>query len=435
MARQTGETEGHRSSSATTVQASASSAARLSWTFALLFSLSAFGADEAQIERGKYLATAANCLTCHTQARGEAYAGGLAFNTDFGTIYSTNITPDAATGIGNWSEEDFERALRQGERPDGKHYYPAFPYTAFTGMSDEDVADLYAYFMSIPAVSATPPENDLGFPYSQRWLLGMWKWRHFDEERFVADNTKSDEWNRGAYLVENLAHCSACHSPRTTLGAEDKDLAYTGGMYRDRVSSGDSRIIAWSAPNLTPASSGLEAWTEDDLSDYLKHGYTERAGVFGPMNKVIMNSTRHLEEADTRAMAVYLLDLPAQERGDGSNADAETLRVGELQYDIHCGTCHLPTGLGSRDTGPPLVGSPITLAAEPEALINMTLYGAEYPSTSPSDVWDESRHWDRMEAFGQKLSDERAAALLTYIRSAWGNDASAVTEEQVAAQR
>ena len=146
----------------------------------------------------------------------------------------------------------------------------------------------------------------------------------------------------------------------------------------------------WSAPNLTPAS-GLKHWTEDDLSNYLKFGYSPRAGVFGPMNKVIMNSTRHLEETDTRAMAHYLLALPALERGDESDADEETLRVGELQYDIHCGTCHLPTGLGSTDTGPPIAGSPITLAAEPEALINMTLYGAEHPSTSPSTLWEESR--------------------------------------------
>ena len=408
---------------------------KMSWPLALLFALNAFGADEALIERGRYLATAANCLTCHTQTGGEAYAGGLAFTTDYGTIYSTNITPDPETGIGAYTEDEFEQALRSGVRRDGKHLYPAFPYTAFTGMRDEDVSALYAYFMSLTPVKATPPENDLGFPYSQRWLLGMWKWRHFDEERFEPDAAKSADWNRGAYLVEAVAHCGACHTPRKSLGAEDKDLAYTGGVYKDRVSRRDGRLVDWSAPNLTQADSGLTHWSEDDLSDYLKFGYSPRAGVFGPMNKVIMNSTRHLEEADTRAMAVYLLGLPALERGRSSRADEETLRVGELQYDIHCGTCHLPTGLGSRDTGPPLVGSPITLAAEPEALINMTLHGAEYPATSPSQVWEETRHWDRMEAFGQKLSDDRAAALLTYIRSAWGNDASVVTPEQVAAQR
>ena len=410
-------------------------AGRFTLSLALLFAFSAAGAQDARIERGKYLATAANCLTCHTRAGGEAYAGGLAFTTDYGTIYSTNITPDPETGIGNYSEEDFEQALRNGVRRDGKHLYPAFPYTAFTGMSDEDVSALYAYFMSVAPVRATTPENDLGFPYSQRWALGMWKWRNFDEDRFEPDNAKSAEWNRGAYLVEAVAHCGACHTPRKSLGAEDKDLAYTGGMYKDRVSRRDGRLVNWSAPNITPAESGLKLWTEDDLSNYLKFGYTERAGVFGPMNKVIMNSTRHLEEADTRAMATYLLDLPALERGESSRADAETLRVGELQYDIHCGTCHLPTGLGSRDTGPPLVGSPLTLAPEPEALINMTLYGAEYPATAPSKYWEENRFWDQMESFGQKLSDDNAAALLTYIRSAWGNDASAISPDQVAAQR
>jgi len=408
---------------------------KLICAFTLLFALNAFAADEALIERGKYLATAANCQTCHTRAGGEAFAGGLAFTLDFGTLYSTNITPDPDTGIGGWSEEDFERALRSGERPNGEHLYPAFPYTAFTGMSDEDVSALYAYMMSVPAVNATAPENDLGFPYNKRWALGMWKWRYFDEERFVANDAKSDEWNRGAYLVEAVAHCGACHSPRNSRGAVDEDLEYTGGIYMDRVSRRDDRLVNWSAPNITPAESGLKHWSEDDLSNYLKFGYSPRAGVFGPMNKVIMNSTRHLEEADTRAMAVYLLDLPALERGDPSRADEETLRAGKLQYDIHCGTCHLPTGLGSRDTGPPLVGSPLTLAAEPEALINMTLYGAEHPASSPSQYWEENRFWDEMEAYSQKLSDDNAAALLTYIRSAWGNDASAVEPEQIAAQR
>jgi len=410
-------------------------AVKLSWSLALLFSLNAFGADEALIERGRYLATAANCQTCHTQTSDAAFAGGMAFTTDFGTIYSTNITPDPETGIGGWSKDDFEQALRAGVRPNGEHLYPAFPYTAFTGMSDDDVAALYAYLMSVPPVNAPSPDNELKFPYNQRWALAPWKWRYFDEGRFEPDESKSAEWNRGAYLVEAVAHCGACHSPRGRLGAEDKDLAYSGGIYKDRVSARDDRLIGWSAPNLTAAGTGLQHWTEDELSDYLLFGYSERAGVFGPMNKVIMNSTRHLTEADTRAMAVFLLGLPAVERGDTANASEETLGVGELQYDINCGTCHLPTGLGSRDTGPPLLGSPVTLAAEPEALINITLHGAEYPETPPSKVWEEKRHWDRMEAFGQKLSDKNAAALLTYIRSAWGNAASEVTPEQVAAQR
>ncbi len=411
------------------------SAVKLFWSLAFLFSLDAIGAEDALVERGRYLATAANCQTCHTKAGGQAFAGGLAFTTDYGTIYSTNITPDTRTGIGGWSKDDFEQALRKGKRPEGGHYYPAFPYTAFTGMGDGDVAALYAYIMSIPPVNASAPDNDMRFPYSQRWALAPWKWRYFDAERFEPDTSKSTEWNRGAYLVEAVAHCSACHTPRRTFGAEDEDLAYSGGIYKDHVSRSDNRLIDWSAPNLTSADTGLKHWSVDELSDYLKFGYSPRAGVFGPMNKVIMNSTRYLTEADTRAMAVYLLGLPAVERGDESDADAKTLRVGELQYDIHCGTCHLPTGLGSRDTGPPLKGSPVTLAAEPEALINITLHGAEYPATSPSTEWEENRHWDRMEAFGQKLSDENAAALLTYIRSAWGNDASEVKPKQIAAQR
>ena len=409
--------------------------AQLTLLLCFVFVAHAQASQKSAIERGGYLATAANCQTCHTSANGQAFAGGLAFSTPFGTMYSTNITPDPETGIGAWSEKDFERALRSGVRPNGEHLYPTFPYTAFTKMADNDVSALYAYFMSLAPVQSTPPVNELKFPYNQRWALAAWKWMHFDKDRFASDDTKSASWNRGAYLVEAVAHCGACHTPRNSLGAEKKKLAYTGGVYKDRVSRNNDKLIDWSAPNLTSARSGLALWSVNDLSDYLRFGYSPRAGVFGPMNKVVMNSTRHLSENDIRAMAVYLKEMPAQERGSTSRASEETLRLGELRYDIHCGTCHLPSGEGSKDTGPPLVGSPLALSPEPEALINMTLYGGEHPATAPSKEWAERRQWNRMEAFGKKLSDADAAALLTYIRSAWGNDASEVTAKQVAAQR
>ncbi|MFK7865367.1 MAG: cytochrome c [Pseudohongiellaceae bacterium] len=386
----------------------------------------------AQLEqRGEYLAAAGNCVSCHTNGDDKLFSGGLAFETPFGTIYSTNITPDSETGIGRWSLEDFSKAVRLGEAPDGKHYYPVFPYTAFAKINDEDVAALYAYFKTIPPVRSTAPENDLGFPYSQRWALGSWKWMYHDASPFEPQGSQSEEWNRGAYLVEGLGHCSMCHTPRNFLGANDVDLAMTGGNYMTRV---EGKLSAWSAPNLTSADAGLALWTVEDITDYLKLGVSHRAGVFGPMNEVVLNSTRHLSEEDVRAMAVYLKSLPANAQDSGEPATADVMRAGSVQYDIHCGSCHLPTGEGSPEQGPPLIGSPVVLDADPASLINITLYGAQTPHVSPSEEW-AARTWIRMEPFENLLDDEQVAAVLSFIRGTWGHEAGAVTPEQVAAQR
>lgn len=384
-----------------------------------------------QEQRGEYLATAGNCASCHTSDSGQPFAGGHAFATPFGTVYSTNISPDPQTGIGQWSLEDFSRAMREGERPNGEHLYPVFPYDAFTKLSDEDIAALYAYLKTVPPVSSAPPENALGFPYNQRWALGLWKALYFDAGRYEPDPEQSAQWNRGAYLVEGLAHCGACHTPRNFLGARDDSLAMTGGTYMDSV---EGKLSAWSAANLTSADSGLAMWSVQDITDYLKLGFSHRAGVFGPMNKVVVGSTRHLSTEDVQAMAVYLKSVPANTRGETTAATAEVLRAGSIQYDIHCGTCHLPTGEGSAETGPPLLGSPVVLDADPASLINITLYGAQTPKIAPSTQW-QAREWKRMEAYAGKLSDEQAAAMLSYIRSAWGHQSGAVSAEQVAAQR
>lgn len=382
-------------------------------------------------EKGRYLATAGNCKTCHTREDGKPFAGGVPFVTPFGTIYSTNITPDPQTGIGRWTGEEFSDALHEGVAPDGKHLYPVFPYTAFTKLADEDTAALFAYMQKLSPVKYTPPENDLGFPYSQRWGLRLWKVLYFDEGRFVPNEDKSAEWNRGAYLVEGLGHCAMCHTPRNFMGASDGDLALTGGTYKDKV---EGKLLDWSASNLTSAPSGLGSWSVEDIVNYLKLGFTGKASVFGPMNEVVVNSTRHLSREDVHAMAVYLKSLPANAQDGEDPADEETLRTGSLQYDIHCGTCHLPTGLGSESTGPPLVGSPVVLAADPVSLINITLYGAQLPETAPSEEWS-TRSWKVMEPFAPKMSDEEVAALLSYVRSAWSNAAGEVTPKQVAAQR
>jgi len=382
-------------------------------------------------EAGAYLARAGNCVSCHSSEGGEPYAGGLAFETPYGTLYSTNITPDPGTGIGAWSLEDFTRAMREGERPDGEHLYPVFPYTSFTRISDEDIAAIYAYLKTLPPVTYTPPENELAFPYDQRWALSLWKALFFEAGRHEEQPGVSAQYNRGAYLVEGLGHCAECHTPRNFLGARDDDLAFTGASYQTRV---EGRLSTWSASNLTAHSSGLAMWSEDDLSGYLKLGFSERAGVFGPMNEVVVNSTSHLTAEDVMAMSTYLKSLPANTSTEQTAVDSAVLGAGSIQYDIHCGTCHLPTGEGSAETGPPVLGSPVVLDADPSSLINITLYGAQLPAKAPSKQW-QARGWKRMEEYASKLSDEQVAALLTYMRSAWGHEAGAVTPEQVAAQR
>jgi mono/diheme cytochrome c family protein len=382
-------------------------------------------------ERGKYLAAAGNCVSCHTRPGGKAFAGGRSFKTPFGTLYSTNITPDAESGIGLWSEQQFANALRKGVRPSGEHLYPAFPYPAFTKLSDQDVSAVYDYLKTLKPVSAPARPNELRFPYNQRWAVGMWNALYFKEGRFVSTPEHSAAWNRGKYLVEGPGHCGACHTTRNFLGAENSDSALTGGAYTDYV---QGKELDWSAPNLTSASSGLALWSDAEIASYLKLGVNSRAGVFGPMNEVVVNSTRYLTDSDLNAMATYLKSLTPNEGAKSAAPDAGTIEAGSLLYDVQCGTCHLPTGLGSSTTGPPLVGSPVTLAPNPASLINITLYGPQWPATAPSQEWQD-RAWQKMGSFAQRLSDEEAAALLSYIRNAWGNKAGKVSVEQVAKQR
>ena len=382
----------------------------------------------AQIERGRYLALAGNCVSCHTTAGGKPFAGGVVFETSFGKIYSTNITPDMQTGIGKWTVQQFRQALREGVRADGEHLYPAFPYPSFTKITDEDAAALFAYLRSVPAVSATAPENDLSWPYSMRSLMSVWNALYFDAGAYLPNAGKSKEWNRGAYLVESLAHCSACHTPRNSLGAEKSELAMTGGVYTDNVTADAKR--AWSAPNLTPAANGLGAWSVDEIAAYLKTGKNAHVVTFGPMNEVIMNSTRHLADADIRAMATYLKSLPPNEGEVNPPAKNDVLTAGATVYDVQCGTCHLPTGLGAPDSGPRLAGSAIVQSADPASLINVILYGPQLPDPAPP-----TGEWQHMEAFGEKLSDDEIAALASYLRNAWNNKGGEVTATQVAKQR
>jgi len=382
-------------------------------------------APESAVERGKYLAIAGNCSGCHTAEAGYM-AGGEPFVTPFGTLYSTNITSHPEKGIGNWTREQFRAAMRSGVRPNGEHLYPAFPYTSFTKVTDEDLDALYAYFQTVPPIDWTPPKNELNFPFNQRSLLGIWKRLFFKEGVFQPDSNQSEEWNRGAYLVQGLAHCGACHTPRNLLGAEKEDLAFSGGVYMDKIPDGDFK--AWAAVNLTSAKTGLAGWTVDDLFSYLKTGISARAGTFGPMNKVIMNSTSQLSEADVRAMSVYLKSLSPIEH-KGSPPSQEVLAQGEVLYTTYCGSCHLPTGLGGENNAPPLAGSAVVNAPSPASLLNILMYGPELPEPAPPTSWMA------MEAHGEKMTDSEIAALASYVRSAWGNQGGAVSASEVAEHR
>lgn len=385
--------------------------------------------EEVLLARGEYLATAGNCVSCHTAPGGEPMAGGLAFETPFGRVYSTNITPDAESGIGSWTEWDFLNSLRHGVRPDGEQLYPVFPYTAYTKLSNEDIAAMFAYLQSLPPVSSEVPENQLSFPFNQRPLLKFWKAMFFDSGAFEPDPQQSEQWNRGAYLVEALAHCSACHSPRNSLGAVQTELAFSGGEYLDRVTSGEFR--PWSAPNLTSSHRGLGLWSQQDLETYLMTARNDFIESYGPMNEVILNSTRHLSREDIAAMASYLKQLPAIEEANGLPVNAQVMGRGRTVYNLHCGTCHLPTGEGDPEMAPRLnAGSLVVQSANPASMINAILYAPQLPDHGLPQRWREP-----MEEFQYLLDDEEVAAAATYIRNSWQNSAGLVTAEQVARQR
>jgi len=400
------------------------------------------------IEQGRYLAAAGDCVSCHTRPDGKAFSGGLPLDTPFGVIFSANITPDARTGIGAWSEQQFARALREGIAADGTHLYPAFPYTAYTKVSDEDVHAIYLYLESLAPVSYTPPHNRMQFPFGLRSLLAGWNLLFFEPGRYLHDASRSAEWNRGAYLTQGLGHCGACHTPRNVLGGERSARMLSGGVYLDevvdevvdgRITPMDERTVRpWSAANLTPARGGLAAWSLDDIAAYLKRGHNARAAAFGPMSKVILNGTSHLSDADIRAIAVYLKSLPPTVPEAPARLEETRVKAGEIVYTTRCGDCHLPSGLGMpraanvdpSKTAPPLAGNAALQAPDPATLINVILYGAHEGSAAGESAWPKMSGFE----LSVGLDDEAIAALCSYLRSSWGNQAGPVDAAAVAKQ-
>jgi nicotinate dehydrogenase subunit B len=375
----------------------------------------------ATIARGQQLAALGDCAVCHTNLHGGAVnAGGLALETPFGTIYSTNITPDVETGIGAWSYPAFERAMREGIHRDGRQLYPAFPYTHFTRTTDADLQALYAFLMAQTAVRTDTPQTKLAFPFNWRPLMAGWNALFHQEGAFEANATKSPAWNRGAYLVESLGHCSACHSPRNALGAE-KATAYLAGGFAE----------GWEAPSLTSLSQAPIPWSEDELFAYLRSGESRFHGVAaGPMAPVVKELAA-LPDQDIRAMAVYLgsfnktaISQPDREvlaaRLESLTATrvVSASAVGARIYQGACAVCH-------QVGGPPLFGSRPSLAlnsnvhaAVPDNLIQVILHGIAAPVSSDLGY---------MPGFKDSMTDGQLAELVSYLRQQFAPDKPAWT--------
>ena len=381
-------------------------------------------------DKGEYLARAGDCIACHSVRGGKAFAGGLRMGTPMGVIYSTNITPDPDTGIGNYSLQDFDRAVRSGIAKDGHHLYPAMPYPSYAKISDEDLQALYTFFMKeVPPVKQANKPNEIPWYARPRWPLAIWNTIFARSSVYVARPDRDGAWNRGAYLVEGLGHCGACHTPRGWAWQEkaldDGSSPYLQGAELD----------AWSAPNLRgDLRTGLGGWLQDDIEAFLKSGHNDKGVAFGSMLDVVNNSTPYLSDEDVRAMAVFLKSLPAtvsEAQFVYDDAVTKMLEGGKPQqggaaiYLGACAACHGIDGKGQAPFMPPLAGNPAVLDANPSSLINLVLNGAD-----PLVVKGVPDAY-RMPQFRIQLNDEAIGEVLSFVRGSWGNDAAEVTAEQV----
>jgi len=372
-----------------------------------------------QIERGAYLAHAGNCVGCHTARGGVPYAGGRAVPTPFGDVYAPNLTPDAATGIGGWSDSQFWRALHHGRSRDGRLLYPAFPYPNYTRITRTDADAIHAYLRSLAPVHLQNRPHELRFPFDQQAALAVWRALYFRAAPFEPDPARTAGWNRGAYLVEGLGHCNACHASRNLLGATSNPLDLAGGLIP---------VQNWYAPSLTSASeAGVADWPAADVAALLKTGVAPQASVSGPMSEVVLGSTQHLNASDLSAMVEYLRALPRAEVMPPPEAASgvKPNAVGAKLYDQHCAACHGERGEGVRGAYPALAGNRAVLLETPANLVHIVLEGGFAPSTAGNP-----RPFG-MPPFATVLSDTEVAALLSYLRASWGNQAAPVSALEV----
>ena len=382
--------------------------------------------DKNLLARGAYLASAGNCLACHSARGGQPYAGGLGIATPFGTVFTSNLTPDAGTGIGSWSTAEFWRAMHNGRSKSGRLLYPAFPYTSYTQVTREDSDAMFAYLRSLPAVVQPNQPHALRFPYQLQAALAVWRALYFEPGVYQPDASRNAEWNRGAYLVKGLGHCSACHAARDALGGARPVAAQA-------PAGGVIPVLNWYAPSLvSPFEAGVGDWSRDDIVSLLKNGIAPGASVAGPMAEVVLRSTQHLTLEDLGAMAQYLKELPASVQASGASVATATASSASLNspqaaklYEQHCAQCHGDKGQGVANAYPPLAGNRAVTMASMENLVQIVLNGGYAPATAGNP-----RPFG-MPPFLLVLSDSEVAAVLTYIRTAWGNQASEMTPLQV----
>jgi mono/diheme cytochrome c family protein len=380
------------------------------------------------IERGEYLAKAADCMVCHTKPGEKEFSGGLGFKLPFGTLYSTNITADKETGIGNYSDQDFLNAVQRGKRRDSAMLYPAMPYTSYTYMSDEDVLAVKAYLFSLPPVRAAAPENTLAFPFNQRWAMLFWSAVFNPDTRFAPETSKSPEWNRGAYLVEALAHCGECHTPRNLAFALDNRKKFGGAV-----------TAGWRAFNISSdKSSGVGGWTDEDLAAYLSAGHAPGHGAAsGPMGEAVDHSLSQLAPEDIRAIVAYLRSVPPTPSRDlpattappapashkqGITADAR----GKMVFEGACVSCH---GWRGESTISPMATLTGAWAVNDPAATNV----------AQIVISGTKRHTPdgalSMPAFGNAYTDDEIAAVANYVTARFGAKGSKLTANDVAELR
>ena len=386
------------------------------WLVLSLFIVAGTAFAENMVEQGEYLSRVGNCAGCHT-APGEAeFAGGRAIESEYGTFYAPNISPDPATGIGDWSADDFWGALHQGERPDGSALYPACPYPSYTKVRREDVDAIFAYLQSLPAHRNKTREHRLDFPFSIRSLIPTWQLLFFEPGAFEADEQRSAAWNRGAYLVNGLGHCNACHTDRDAFGATRADASAPGQPIR-----------GWYAPSLHAADeAGLQEWSVEGAASLLRAGKSGDASMMGPMADIVFESLQYLSVKDARAMATYLRSLPDRQVESPvhlirlpERSGQTAMESGEPIYQARCSDCHGDAGEGSV-AAPALAGNRTVTASNPTNLAKIIRHGGFPPSTHDNPM-----------PFGmppfQNLTDREVAALITYIRASWGNEAAPVS--------
>ena len=370
------------------------------------------------IRRGEYLARIGDCAACHTERDGKPYAGGRSLATPFGDVPAPNITPDPQTGIGDWSFEDFWRALHDGKGRQGQLLYPVFSYTSFTKVTREDALAIFAYLQSLPAVNQPDHSSGLRFPYSMRSSLLAWRALYFTPGVFEPDPARSAQWNRGAYLVQGLGHCNECHSQRDSLGGIKKDQHLAGGQIP---------TLAWYAPDLSAKDGGgLAGWSAQDIVDLLKTGQSSKSTALGPMADVVRLSTQFMRDSDLQAVATYLLSLPPRTPGSATAAFTRANRdAGARLYSENCADCHGADGRGVPGIYPPLDGN-ITVTEPSGINASRSVLLGGFPVATPGNPMPYS-----MPPYAQKLSDTEIAQVVTYIRQAWSNRADAVQPADV----